>query len=397
MKTLIYSLIFLVTMSLNAQINSVRMYAFGHSLMDHVASPAVPETNIMYWLNDISQEAGNTFATTGQYGFLTTHVNLPPSSNWGYSGILSSWDSSSEPFSDADINTILITAANFIQYENPDSPHPLDNNTTVIQATETIFDWVNTQESNVRYYIYGNWPEMDLANAFPPTPPTQTEIDFFHNQTIGNFTDWWKNYQNLILTSRPVLNTRLIPVGTIISKILRDLIPNQIPFDSLYEDSAPHGRESIYFLAGMITYMAIYEQNIPNSYTPGNAVHSVIRNNLNIIKDFTWVELNNFNFPNGDSRVFYSSILSLENSYFDNESVFLYPNPAQDNFNVSNINKHYLEINIYDNLGRIVKTVESANATNTIYLGGLQNGIYIVRILNKQKKEMLNRKLIINK
>ncbi len=395
MKKLIYILIFLPTIFLNAQINSVRMYAFGHSLIDHATGSN--ETNIMYWINDISQEVGNTFATTGQYGFLPTHTNLPPSSNWGYSGISSSWDSSSEPFSDADINTLLITAANFIQYENPDSPHPLDANTTVIQATETIFDWVNTQESNVRYYIYGNWPEMDLANAFPPTPPTQAEIDFFHNQTIGDFTDWWKNYQDLMLTSRPVLNTRLIPVGTIISKILIDIIPNQIAFEDLYEDSAPHGRESIYFLAGMITYMAVYEQNIPNSYMPNNTVHSVIRNNLNTIKDFAWSELNNFNLPNGDSRVFYSNIFSLEDSNFDNESIFLYPNPAQNNFNISNINEYFLEINIYDKLGRVVKTFESANSNNTIYLDDLQNGVYIIIIKNKEKEKMLSRKLVINR
>ncbi len=394
MKILIYCLIFLTTMSLNAQVNSVRMYAFGHSLIDHATSSS--ETNIMYWLNDISQEAGNTFATTGQYGFLPTHANLPPSSNWGYSGISSSWDSSLEPFSDADINTILITAANFIQYENPNSPHPLDNSTTVIQATETIFDWVNTQESNVKYYVYGNWPEMDLANAFPPTPPTQAEIDFFHNQTIGNFTDWWKNYQDLMLISRPTLNSRLIPVGTIISKILRDLIPNQIAFADLYEDSAPHGRESIYFLAGMITYMAIYEQNIPNSYVPNSSVHSVIINNLSTIKDFSWNELNSFNLPNGDSRVFYSNSLNVEDENFDDSNIVLYPNPTLNQFRVLNLDGYY-NISIYDAFGRLIQVNKKINSNNIITLKNLENGIYFITIENKEIDEKISKKLVVNK
>ena len=394
MKPLIYILILLSTIPLNAQINSVRMYAFGHSLIDHATSSN--ETNIMYWINDISQVASNTFATTGQYGFLPTHANLPPSSNWGYSGVTSSWDSSLEPFSDADINTILITAANFIQHENPDAQHPLDANTSVIQATETIFDWVNTQESNVRYYIYGNWPEMDLANAFPPTPPTQTEIDFFHNQTIGSFTDWWINYQDLMLVSRPSLNTRLIPVGAIISKILRDIIPNQIAFADLYEDSAPHGRASIYFLAGMITYMAVYEQNIPDTYVPNSSVHSVIINNLSNIKDFSWDELNSFNLPNGDSRVFYSNILNVEDENFDNGSVMLYPNPTLNQFKILNLDGYY-NISIYDTFGRIIQVNKNINSNIVISLENLENGIYFISIENMERDKVFSRKLVVNR
>lgn len=396
MKKIIYlNILFVLSLSsINAQYSSVRMYAFGHSLIDHATTSG--ETNIMYWLNDIAQEAGNTFATTGQYGFLPTHANLPPSSNWGYSGVTSSWDSSLEPFSDADINTILITAANFIQHENPDASHPLDTSTSVIQATETIFDWVNTQESNVRYYIYENWPEMDLANAFPPTSPTQPEIDFFHNQTIGNFTDWWINYQDLMLVSRPSLNTRLIPVGMIISKILRDIIPNQITFSDLYEDSAPHGRESIYFLAGMITYMAVYEQNIPDTYTPNPSVHSVIIDNLNTLKDFSWNELINFNLSSGDSRVFYSNILSVENTDYNNENVILYPNPTQNHFKVSILND-CSNISIYDLFGRIIQVNECVNSTTSISLENLQNGVYIIKISNKEKEEILSRKLILSR
>ena len=394
-KKIYLNILFILSLlSVNAQNSSVRMYAFGHSLIDHATSSG--ETNIMYWLSDIAQEAGNTFATTGQYGFLPTHANLPPSSNWGYSGVTSSWDSSLAPFSDADINTILITAANFIQHESPDSPHPLDANTSVIQASETIFDWVNMQESNVRYYVYGNWPEMDLANTFPPTPPTQTEIDFFHNQTIGSFTDWWINYQDLMLVSRPNLNTRLIPVGMIISKILRDIIPNQIAFTDLYEDSAPHGRESIYFLAGMITYMAVYEQNIPDTYIPNSSVHSVITNNLSTLKDFSWNELINFNLSNGDSRVFYSNILSVGNTDFNNENISLYPNPSQNHFKISKLDGYY-NISIYDIFGRIIQVNEYVNSMTSISLGNLDNGVYLIKIQSNEREEVLSRKLILSR
>ena len=395
MKTTFTLILLFLIQSLTAQFSNVRMYAFGHSLMDHVADPAVPDTNIMYWINDISQEANNTFATGGQFGFLTNHDNLPPSSNWGYSGITGVWDSDTESFSDANINTILITAANFIQYVSPTSPHPLDNSTTVIQSTETIFDWVNAQESNVKYYIYGNWPEMDLQSPFPPTTPLQNEIDDFHNTTISTFTDWWKLYQDEMLNSRPALNSRLIPVGMIISKILRDVIPNQIAFDDLYEDSAPHGKPSIYFLAGMITYMAVYEENIPSTYIPNSTVHSAIINNLNTIRNFAWNELLSFNLANGDSRVFYSTTTNVAATPIDAKNAILYPNPTKNQFEIRNLYGNQFKISIYTNLGQIIQVIDTVDLNNKLTLNDLQNGVYFIHIENKESKEKIIKKLII--
>ena len=384
MKTIYTLILIFLIQSLNAQFSDVRMYAMGHSLMDHVASPPVPDTNIMYWINDIAQHANNTFATGGQFGFITNHDNLPPASNWGYSGITGVWDDNTQSFSDANVNTLLLTVANFIQYELPTNPHPLDNSTTVVQSTETIFDWVNTQESGVRYYIYANWPEMDLASDFPPTPPLQSEIDTFHNTTIAGFTDWWKLYQDEMLSSRPALNTRLIPVGMIISKILRDVIPNQISFDDLYEDSAPHGKASVYFLAGMITYMATYQQNIPSTYVPSNSVNTVIINNLPTIKSFVWSELNAFNLPNGESRVFYSTAntndLSVNNDVFT-----LYPNPANNSFKIDTNFDANFSVEIFDVTGRLCKTFNNINANTIVEVSNLTNGVYYVNLQHNNK------------
>lgn len=392
MKTTLTIILIFLLQNLTAQVSDVRMYAMGHSLMDHVASPPVPDTNIMYWINDIAQHANNTFATGGQFGFITNHDDLPPSSNWGYPGITGVWDDNTQSFSDADINTLLLTVANFIQYELPTSPHPLDNNTTVVQSTETIFDWVNTQESGVRYYIYANWPEMDLASAFPPTPPLQSEIDDFHNTTIAGFTDWWKLYQDEMLISRPALNTRLIPVGMIISKILRDVIPNQISFDDLYEDSAPHGKASVYFLAGMITYMATYQQNIPSTYVPSNSVNTFIINNLSTIKNFVWSELNAFNLPNGESRVFYLTA-NINDPSLNNDIFTLYPNPTNNSFKIDTNFNDAFSIEIFDVTGRLYKKLENIKTNDNVNVIGLSKGVYYVNLHYNDK--VIIKKLIL--
>lgn len=295
--------ILLLNVNLSAQPINQRMFVFGHSLIDH-RPPAIPtpsdETTVLHWMHLLATEAGNTYAGGGKYGFLPWHDDLPPFSQWGYDLVTPVWDSDYEPFSDANVTSIMITPANFIQYQPANMPHPIDYSTTVVTSTETIFDWVEQQEPGTKYYIYENWPEMNIPNF----PPTAAEFATYNMFTQGSFHDWWTEYQDFMLASRPQLNTRLIPTGSIISKIITDLYPNQIPVTELYEDGDPHGRATIYFLAGLVTYMATYEQQAPSTFTVPTIVHPTIRNNYAAISTFIWNELVNFNLPNGDSRVF---------------------------------------------------------------------------------------------
>lgn len=294
-----------------AQLDSIELYAFGHSLIDHRPQYEQEETTILYWMYDIATHSNEIFRTTGQYGFLPNHDNLPPKSNWTYPTVPISWDESLETFAESDLTTVLITAANFIQGTPPQDPHPVDSTTTVIQSTDTIFNWTNVQKPNMRYYIYGNWPEIP-SNVFPPP---QNLIDSFHNQVIsGNFANWWEVYHDSIMSAQPDLEVRLIPVGQIISKLHKSdsIIPTSIPFEDLYEDNDPHGKPTTYFLAGMITYMAMYEKQIPESYMPSDTIHQAIRDSLSAINDFIWQELMNYNDENGVNRVFHGSFLPAE-------------------------------------------------------------------------------------
>lgn len=319
------------------QIDSIEMYAFGHSLIDHRSLPDQEETTILYWMYDIANHANEIFRTTGQYGFLPTHDNLPPNSNWGYPTVPYSWDESQEAFSDSDLTTILLTAGNYIQGTPPNDPHPEDNSTTAIQSTETIFDWTNTEKANMRYYIYANWPEI-VSNSFPPP---QNLIDDFHDDVIsGNFADWWETYHDSIMNIQPELEVRMIPVGQIISKLHRSdtIIPTPIPFEDLYEDNAPHGKPTTYFLAGMITYMAMYEKKIPEDYMPSDTVHMAIRDSLSAINDFIWQELMNYEDDDGVNRVFHEAFLPIElttfEAFYEEENIrLIWETELEKNFN----------------------------------------------------------------
>ena len=76
LKILSLSVLFFTNQSIQGQTSDIKSFMFGHSLMDH-RPPLVPtpsnETTIAHWIYLLSQEAGNTYAATGQYGFLPQH------------------------------------------------------------------------------------------------------------------------------------------------------------------------------------------------------------------------------------------------------------------------------------------------------------------------------------
>lgn len=383
------------SISLTAQVNDVDLYVFGHSLIDW-GTPTIPvpnrETAVPYWMNHIANHTGKNYAATGQFGFLPNHT-IPPSPNWGYPSVISPWDDSTQTFASSSIDHILITAGNFIQYELPTGPHPLNNTTTAVDETNRIFDWVNQQKPNSRYYIYANWPEMDTQLPFPPNIPSANEISSFYSDSgTGNFAAWWETYQNDMLAARPNYNTRLIPVGKLISEIVNNVITTPIAFDNLYEDSSPHGRASTYFLAGLITYMAMYEEQPDlSNYDPGTTVIPEIRNNLTAINTYIWTELMAYNFSNGDSRVFYNTPLS--NYDVLRNSISIYPNPAKDFITINGISSNH-QIRLYSINGKKINCLINESQLN---LTALENGIYFLKIEDNTRETITTFKIILNK
>ncbi len=371
-------------LNIHAQITDVAVYGFGHSLIDH-RPPLIPtpsdETTVFHWMADIARHAEKEFSGGGQFGFLTSHADLPPMSQWGYDQVDVVWDQEFESFEDSKINTILITPANFIQYVAPSDPHPFDENSSVVSLTETIFDWTNGAKENLRYYIYGNWPEMDLEQYYPPNLPQASEIAAYHALSIDQGENWWTEYQDDMLNSRPQYQTRLIPVGMILSKVLQLDLLDALPFQEVYEDSAPHGRASLYFLSAMVSYMAMYEEKIPEGYMPSTEVHGEIRNNLAALVDFVWDELLAYNLPDGNSRVFYDM---LSASFEDSEQadITLKPNPCHSTLYVSGL-PNYSTLRIINPFGTKFFEQNTMEPTEQLDIRSFPEGIYYIQIFDK--------------
>ena len=142
----------------NAQ-DTLKTFIFGHSLLNHeyqVNPTPSQETSVPHWFHFLAQEAGYDYAVSGQYGFLSGHAtNLPPFAQWGFDSVAGAWESDFEPFSAVDFDNILITPANFVQWQ---LPHVNYYNDTLspISATNIVFDWVNQQEDSLKLYVYEN-------------------------------------------------------------------------------------------------------------------------------------------------------------------------------------------------------------------------------------------------
>lgn len=280
-------------------LTDMRSFMFGHSLMVHATN--TDETTIPHWIHAFAQAAGHSYAAAGQYGFLPQHDDLPPISQWGFQQVPGAWDSDNEGFAAADFNNILITAGNFVQYQ-PSTENYYQQETSPVSSTLAIVDWVQEQAPSATIYIYENWP--DMSPFVESHPATVTEFDEYNDFTLGEFHTWWLDYLNALTSARPNANIKMIPVGPILARLFKETNLNQISVDELYEDADPHGRPTVYFLAGMITYMATYGVETPGDFVVPGTVSNVVAENYDVIVSFIQTELQAFNDNEGNSLVF---------------------------------------------------------------------------------------------
>lgn len=260
----------------------VRNYIFGHSLIVHAEplEPAEPdETTIPHWLGLLAETDANSYRVDGQYGFLRSHAELDPQPQWGFANVAGVWDvDSGMSFGDADFTHVLLTPANFIQGQAADAPFEDDpSGPSPLSTTLEIIDKVVAAEPGVEILIYENWP--DLA-AFSQFPPDERALAAYHEYTATGFHEWWIAYVDALQSARPDVAIELVPVGSTIARLLSTSPWDQIPVIELYEDDAPHGRPTIYFLAALITYSHLFGSEPPTSFEAPPSVHPLIRDDL---------------------------------------------------------------------------------------------------------------------
>lgn len=371
---------------------SKRIFIFGHSLINHefqVNLTPSQETSVPHWMHFLAEAAGNDIAVSGQYGFLPQHASLPPIAQWGFDFVDGAWESDYEPFSAANFNSILITPGNFIQWQGPSENYP-SKTLSPVSATIEIFNWCLQQEASLNFYIYENWPDMAgfLGNGFPPT---ESEWESYNNYLNGDFHNWFLEYYKLIKEQYPDACVKMIPIGPIISKLLSKSPFDQIPIENLYEDDAPHGRATTYFLASLITYMAMYEEEAPANFQVEAIIDPVVANNYKAVCDFIWEELNIFKNEQGASEVFCEApFVTTSETDIIFEDIKVFPNPASINFQISGVEEVH-QVELYRIDGTLIF---STRYINVISIDDLERGVYILLGKNKDGSLLYQKKLV---
>ena len=194
-----------------------------------------------------------------------------------------------------------------------------------------------------------------------------------------------------MLLRRPDLNIRMIPAGPIISKLLTTTNLSTIPIPELYEDMAPHGRPTLYFLAGLVTYMAIYEEPAPVNFPPDTNVHPEVFDDFPGLVDLIWQDLLAFNDANGNSRVFTDDFSAVQ-VVLDSVCIEIFPNPSNGIFIIDGLTGQY-QIDVLDIQGNIYQNYNSSQQVE-IDISALPSGMYFIRIENLSNSQLYVEKIL---
>jgi hypothetical protein len=156
--------------------------------------------------------------------------------------------------------------------------------------TTRLLQIIDAWESNAPnpgrvYSIYAGWPDMGPYGD--PATLTATQRNNYIAHALGTYQTWMERLVAQLRAARPALNIRLHDVNRATILAWRDTVVNTIPASTLFEDDAPHGRSTWYFLAAVADYIEIYDEKPPAGFVfnPAWGVSSVVTSNYQAIVD----------------------------------------------------------------------------------------------------------------
>lgn len=267
----------------------LKAYFFGNSLLHHL--DGLPETSVPYWLNKIAKARGTTLQADGNWGFLLQQAaNLPPDPNWQMSGVRSAWVQNRGGLAQSGIDTVVLNPANFLQFQSPNAIIPGDNpeRLSPVTATLRVFDWAKTDSGSapMRFFIYEGWADMDgQVSRFPPT---RSELQRYLDGNRTDYHQWYLAYVTALQQARPAMDIQLIPVAATLTNLLTMPELQGLTATDLFTDDAPHGTATLYFLAALISYSTLFQDELPATISLPDSIHPLVRQAYGPIARSLW-------------------------------------------------------------------------------------------------------------
>lgn len=260
------------------------VYVFGNSLVHHLTD--TDETAVPHWLSQMAVAAGTELKLDGQWGFLRDFAKSEtPSAGWRFNDVTRGWTRDYRNFADVDWDTIMITPANFIQYQDADKAFHGDNpdNASPLSATLEVIDTMQSAVGPVRIAIYEGW--ADMGSQVKNFPPSARQMRKYQRFNSGDYHEWFEDYVDALRDARPDAEIDLIPVASTLAELIEGGVLDGLDAEVFYTDDAPHGTPTTYFLAAAITYVSLYEAELPLVLDIPESIHADVRTYWEAVRD----------------------------------------------------------------------------------------------------------------
>ncbi|WP_435140400.1 calcium-binding protein [Pseudopelagicola sp. nBUS_19] len=267
-----------------ARADGQKVYVFGNSLIHHLTDS--DETTVPHWVAYLARLSSKNFALDGQWGFMRDFTkNFPPRPNWRFREVERGLTPQYTKFSDVAWDTIMFNPGNFIQYNSVDTPYDgiNDDKSSPLSAALKLVERVQAEATPKRYVLYEGWAIMSgLISKFPPS---YDEMGIYQSYNAGKYHDWYVSLLAGLEAAHPELQFDLIPVASVLAELLNGGVLDGIPSQELYSDDAPHGTATLYFLAGAITYVGLFDAPLPDKLDLPKSIHEDVRAYYDAVRD----------------------------------------------------------------------------------------------------------------
>jgi hypothetical protein len=275
------------------------VYAFLNSLHNHDAGAGNENTSTGNWVRRFAVAApngGHTYTLGWQFGFAAPGgwTTLPRSSQQEVAPNVYINDPGNPAWTGAtNIEIVELVPDNFFgPLVAPDQPN-VEGWVYTTRFLHHIDNWeANAPNANRVYAVHGGWPLLSGSyGTFASQTPAQRAAYIAH--ALGTYQTWLNDLTSLLQAARPTL--RIVQYGINRASMLawRDTVMNTIPTVDLFEDNAPHGRSTMYFVNAIANYIEIFDEKPPANFSinPAWGVHTTVVNNYQAIVDYIWSAL----------------------------------------------------------------------------------------------------------
>lgn len=136
------------------------------------------------------------------------------------------------------------------------------------------------------YWIYEGWADGGRILGDDGSSDASGFAAWRDRTTKGmGYGEWFDNLVIALQEDTPAAAERIkiIPVARSMVSVMENTAVSSLASDDWFHDNAPHGRDTIYLLAAMITYSALFEEQAPMPDFTGARINEVFLNNYDSI------------------------------------------------------------------------------------------------------------------